>query len=115
VSDYQVNLFYSPDNIRKTISVLQFLTDALIDVPNVVGVQMLNEPVNVPELWDFYNTALNSLRGSSTKAQKFPFYFHDAFDVDRGVDFMKIEATNGMSSTIILVSRVIPLLTTPFM
>jgi hypothetical protein len=50
---------------------------------------MLNEPVNVPESWDFYNTALNSLRGSSTKAQKFPFYFHDAFDVDRGVDFMK--------------------------
>jgi aryl-phospho-beta-D-glucosidase BglC (GH1 family) len=69
--------------------VLQFLTDTLIDVPNVVGIQLLNEPVNVPELWDFYNTALNSLRGSSTKAQKFPFYFHDAFDVDRGVEFMK--------------------------
>lgn len=89
VSDGQVNLFYSPDNIRKTISVLQFLTDTLIDVPNVVGIQMLNEPVNVPELWDFYNTALNSLRGSSPKAQNYPFYFHDAFDVDRGVDFMR--------------------------
>jgi glucan 1,3-beta-glucosidase len=75
--------------MRKTIPVLQFLTDTLTDVPNVVGIQLLNEPLNVPELWDFYNTALNSLRGSGTKAQKFPFHFHGAFDVDRRVDFMK--------------------------
>jgi hypothetical protein len=36
-----------------------------------------------------YNTALNSLRVSSTKALTFPLYFHDAFDADHGVDLMK--------------------------
>jgi hypothetical protein len=89
VSDGQVNLFYSPDNMRKMIPVLQFLTDTLIEVLNVLGIQMLNEPVNVPELWDFYNNASNSVRGSSAKTQSASFVFHDAFDVDHAVELVK--------------------------
>jgi len=89
VSDGQANLFSSPSNMQKTISVLQFLTNTLVDVPNVVGIQLLNEPIDIPDVFDFYTNALNTLRGSSPAAQNFPFYVHDAFDLNQGANFVR--------------------------
>lgn len=88
VSDGQTNLFSSPDNIMKTIQVLQFLTRTFVNVPNIVGIQLLNEPANVPEVWDFYNTALDALRTVTPEAQSFPFYLHDAFDLEKGSSYV---------------------------
>ena len=75
--------------MQKTISVLQFLTKTFVLVPNIVGIQLLNEPINIPEVFDFYTNALNTLRSSGTAAQSFPFYIHDAFDLNNGADFVR--------------------------
>lgn len=53
VSDGKTNLFYDEGNIAKTIDVLKFLIQQLGTVTNVVGIQMLNEPLNIPELTPF--------------------------------------------------------------
>lgn len=53
ISDGKTNLFYDEGNIAKTINVLKFLIQQLGAVTNVVGIQMLNEPLNIPELTPF--------------------------------------------------------------
>jgi glucan 1,3-beta-glucosidase len=53
VSDGRTGLFGDPSNVDKTIAVLRFLMQQLGFVTNVVGIQLLNEPQNVPELPDF--------------------------------------------------------------
>ena len=53
ISDGATNLFDNPSNIKQTIDVLSFLMNNLQNVTNVVGIQILNEPQNVPELTDF--------------------------------------------------------------
>ena len=75
--------------MQKTISVLQFLTKTFVQVPNIVGIQLLNEPINIPEVFDFYTNALNTLRSSDPAVQSFPFYLHDAFDLNNGADFVR--------------------------
>lgn len=53
ISDGATNLFDSPSNVQQTIHVLSFLMQHLSNVTNVVGIQILNEPQNVPGLVDF--------------------------------------------------------------
>lgn len=53
ISDGQTNLFNNPSNMQRTIAVLTFLMQQLGNITNVVGIQMLNEPQNVPGLADF--------------------------------------------------------------
>lgn len=53
VSDGATNLFDSPTYINQTMSVLSYLMKELAHVTNVVGIQILNEPQNVPSLTDF--------------------------------------------------------------
>ncbi|KIY50501.1 glycoside hydrolase family 5 protein [Fistulina hepatica ATCC 64428] len=81
ISDGQTNLFNDPGNIEKTTRVLTFLVQQLSQVTNVVGVQILNEPQNVPELEEFYNRVISTLRGVSPEAASFPLYIHNGFDM----------------------------------
>jgi aryl-phospho-beta-D-glucosidase BglC (GH1 family) len=53
VSDGVTGLFGNPQYQDKTIKALLFLTKQLSNVTNVVGIQILNEPKNVPELYGF--------------------------------------------------------------
>lgn len=53
ISDGVTNLFSNPSDVQGTIRVLSFLMQQLSNVTNVVGIQILNEPKNVPELVDF--------------------------------------------------------------
>lgn len=89
VSDGQTGLFSSPDNVKKTISLLEYLTSTFVNVPNVVGIQLLNEPLNVPELYNFYNTVLDAVRSLGPEAKAFPFYLHDAFNIHQGADYVR--------------------------
>lgn len=57
VSDGQVNLFGNDWYENKTMAVLTYLTQQLVNVTNVVGIQMLNEPKNDAELADFCKSA----------------------------------------------------------
>ncbi|KAK7054991.1 Glucan 1,3-beta-glucosidase 3 [Paramarasmius palmivorus] len=83
VSDGQTGLFDNPDNIGKTLNVLIFLTQQLVNVTNVVGIQILNEPNNVQSLEDFYTKAIAAMRNTSAEARFLPLYVHNGFDLDR--------------------------------
>jgi aryl-phospho-beta-D-glucosidase BglC (GH1 family) len=53
ISDGKITLFGSEANINKTINALAFITRQLVNVNNVVGIQLLNEPRSVDTLPDF--------------------------------------------------------------
>lgn len=53
ISTGKANLFNDPYNIRKTIDILVYLAQQFATVTNVVGIQILNEPVNVKQLTSF--------------------------------------------------------------
>lgn len=53
ISDGATNLFDNSNYINQTIAVLTYLMQELAWVTNVVGIQVLNEPQNVPSLPDF--------------------------------------------------------------
>ncbi|WVW86282.1 hypothetical protein I302_108324 [Kwoniella bestiolae CBS 10118] len=88
VSDGQQNLFSNPTNIQLTINILTYLTQQLVKVNNVVGIQILNEPSNVDSLPSFYTQVLGVLRQVSPEASVFPFYLNDAFDMSRFADYI---------------------------
>ncbi|ESK96875.1 glycoside hydrolase family 5 protein [Moniliophthora roreri MCA 2997] len=88
ISDGQTQLFENQRNIDLTLNCLTFLMKALVDVTNVVGIQILNEPQNVDLLPSFYTAAISAMRGTSTAAQTFPLYLHDGFDLTRFSDYV---------------------------
>ncbi|KAJ6630675.1 glycoside hydrolase superfamily [Mycena sp. CBHHK59/15] len=88
ISDKKTRLFNTPANMDKTLAVLTFLMQELCNVTNVVGIQILNEPTNVPTLDDFYTRAISTMRQMSNAAASFPLYIHDGFDLQRFSDFV---------------------------
>ncbi|THG97588.1 hypothetical protein EW026_g4424 [Hermanssonia centrifuga] len=88
ISDGNTGLFDDPAYINQTMAVLTFLTEQLADVSNVVGIQILNEPQNVPSLEDFYTTAINTMRQVSSEAARLPLYIHDGFDLERFSEYV---------------------------
>lgn len=53
ISDGQTNFFNSYDYQWKTIEALKFLVQQLGSITNVIGVQLLNEPIGHPSLENF--------------------------------------------------------------
>ncbi|CDZ98740.1 glycoside hydrolase [Phaffia rhodozyma] len=88
LADGVIGFFDSKDDQDSTICALTFLTEQLVNVTNVVGIQILNEPSNDGRLPDFYTRALDELRKISPAASSFPFYIHDAFDLPKFADFV---------------------------
>lgn len=87
ISDGQADLFDSPAFINQTMAVLTYLMRELAYVTNVVGIQILNEPENVPSLTDFYDQAIAAMREVYPQANM-PLYLHDGFDLDRFTDYV---------------------------
>ncbi|THH29640.1 hypothetical protein EUX98_g4554 [Antrodiella citrinella] len=83
ISDGKVNLFTNTGDQDKTVDVLTYLTKQLVNVNNVVGIEILNEPKNVAGLIPFYDKAINAMRGVSDAARSFPLYVHDGFDLTK--------------------------------
>ncbi|KAF9264776.1 glycoside hydrolase family 5 protein, partial [Marasmius fiardii PR-910] len=83
ISDGHVGLFENRANIDKTIRVLVHLTETLVSIPNVVGIQLLNEPNDDPLLCDFYSEAIIKMRAVSQEAKDFPLYVHNAFNLPK--------------------------------
>ncbi|EIW67174.1 hypothetical protein TREMEDRAFT_22618, partial [Tremella mesenterica DSM 1558] len=81
VSDGHQNLFDNPTNVALTMNALTFLTQQLVKVNNVVGIELLNEPSNVDGLTSF-------CKQLSPEAAAFPFYINDAFDLNRFSDYL---------------------------
>lgn len=53
ISDGHAGLFNSAANTEKTLAVLTALTRRLCKVTNIVGIEILNEPLDSPELVEF--------------------------------------------------------------
>ena len=53
ISDGQTRLFSDTTYMDKTMQILMFLVEQLSNVTNVVGIEILNEPNDVPQLPDF--------------------------------------------------------------
>ncbi|KAH7923868.1 glycoside hydrolase [Leucogyrophana mollusca] len=88
ISDGKTNLFSNPANMDKTVAILTFAMQSLGYITNVVGIQILNEPQNVPQLIDFYARTITAMRQVSPIAHSFPLYIHDGFDIERFSDFI---------------------------
>ncbi|KAF9821390.1 hypothetical protein IEO21_00636 [Rhodonia placenta] len=88
ISDGVTGLFDSPTYMNMTIAVLTFLTEQLANVSNIVGIEILNEPQNVPELPDFYTRAISAMRQVSPAAASFPLYIHDGFDLEQYASYV---------------------------
>lgn len=113
ISDGSLGFFNNAAYIEKTVAVLVFLTQQLAPVTNVVGIQLLNEPVGLSMLEGFCTLSnptyafthsadafsADSARASDDKtiailrqvdprATSFPFYIHDAFNMTRFTDWV---------------------------
>ncbi|KAH9945964.1 glycoside hydrolase [Epithele typhae] len=88
ISDGKTELFGNDWFTNKTLDVLTFLVEELVNVTNVVGIQILNEPTNDPLLPDFYSTAISTMRAVSPAAECLPLYIHDGFDRDKFSEFV---------------------------
>lgn len=80
--------FFSGSNMNQTTSLLTWLAWEIADVTNVVGIEVLNEPVDRTSLWTWYNSTMDAMRQSSVYAQSLPLYFHDAFNFAKGSKFV---------------------------
>ncbi|KAG6899493.1 hypothetical protein C0993_009715 [Termitomyces sp. T159_Od127] len=87
ISDGASNMFDDPEYMQKTIDVLGFLMQQLEPVSNVVGIQILNEPQDKPELANFYTRAIESMRNVTSTSVSLPLYIHDGFNLDRFSQF----------------------------
>lgn len=80
--------FFTTANMDLTKNLLVWLANEISDVTNVVGIQLLNEPVNRASLWPWYYDTMDAMRNASSNAKTVPLYFHDAFNLNKGSAFV---------------------------
>ncbi|KIJ52830.1 glycoside hydrolase family 5 protein [Sphaerobolus stellatus SS14] len=88
--------FYKRSNLKRTLYALKILAAALSDTPNVVGIELVNEPKNDDGLWDWYQSTINSIR--SEIGADLPLYIGDAWNtyqyaalVEQREDFVVVD------------------------
>lgn len=70
--------FFKKSNLNHTTKVLKLLATAVAETPNVIGIELVNEPKNDASLWNWYTSTLDTLR--HTVGYDFAFYIGDAWD-----------------------------------
>jgi len=78
MSNGKASLFSSSANLRSTSLALRFLASTLCHNPNVIGLELLNEPANNGKLQKWYETTLAEVR--AVAGPDFPIYVSDAWD-----------------------------------
>lgn len=81
MSTGKASLFSSSANLRSTTLALRFLASTLCQNPNVVGLELLNEPANNSKLQKWYETTLSEVR--TVAGPEFPIYIGDAWDTQQ--------------------------------
>jgi glucan 1,3-beta-glucosidase len=69
--------FWKRSNLRATVFCLEVLLRHLVGRPNVVGLELINEPAADPSLWSWYQSTFATLRSISPDM---PLYIGDAWD-----------------------------------
>ncbi|KAF8342202.1 putative cytoplasm protein [Cantharellus anzutake] len=74
--------FWEPHNQSATVRALRVLAAALSPIPNVVGLELLNEPANNDSLQGWYEDTIRAIRSAlpPRHADEFPIYVGDAWD-----------------------------------
>lgn len=75
----RVHFWDSTANLQSTSIALQFLVRNLSQIPNCVGLELLNEPSNCDRLQGWYEKTMACLRRISPD---FPIYISDAWDLN---------------------------------
>ncbi|QRV91359.1 Cellulase (glycosyl hydrolase family 5 protein) [Ceratobasidium sp. AG-Ba] len=73
----EVKMWNSRTNLSRTLLALEVLTSQLANRPNVVGIELLNEPANNDRLGAWYEDTLGALRRVDPDI---PLYISDAWD-----------------------------------
>lgn len=84
--------FFQQGNEDRTTDLLVMLTEIYANVTNVVGIEILNEPNGWyrSQTYDWYPKAMDRIRkANNPQAKTFPLFFHDAFDLNMGAEFIK--------------------------
>lgn len=69
--------FWERSNLRATVFCLEVLLRNFVNRPNVVGLELINEPATNPSLWSWYQSTFAALRSISLDM---PLYIGDAWD-----------------------------------
>lgn len=70
--------FYEKQHLQHTTNVLTILANEISGIPNVVGLELVNEPQNNALLPRWYQTALDSIR--EKVGTEFPLYISDCWN-----------------------------------
>lgn len=79
--------FFTEKNMDRTRDLLIWLTRRTMNITNVVGIEVLNEPKNHDKLWSWYDSTMDAIRAIGGRAKNMPLYFHDAFSPEQGAKF----------------------------
>jgi glucan 1,3-beta-glucosidase len=71
--------FWSPSNLASTLVALRLLASQISKIPNVVGLELFNEPANNNALQGWYERVIPELRNIT--GSEFPIYISDAWDL----------------------------------
>ncbi|CAO1633075.1 unnamed protein product [Parajaminaea phylloscopi] len=80
--------FFTSENRQLTADLLKWLANEVAPVTNIVGLQVLNEPQNRNVLWTWYSSTMDDIRTINNFTSTLPLYFHDAFNMPKGSDFV---------------------------
>ena len=69
--------FWKHPNLRATVFCLEVLLRTLVNRPNIVGLELINEPAANSSLWNWYQSTFTALRSISPDM---PLYIGDAWD-----------------------------------
>jgi glucan 1,3-beta-glucosidase len=78
-SSGKAGLFSSKSNLQSTSLALQFLASTLTKIPNVVGLELINEPDNNMEIQGWYERTISECR--AVAGPDFPIYVSDCWDL----------------------------------
>lgn len=79
--------FWDEGNPQATVYALRVLVEQIYTKPNVVGVELLNEPTTDKRLFGWYENTIAKLRGAIPD-QDFPLYVSDAWDPSSYVEWI---------------------------
>lgn len=79
--------FFKKSNLEHATRVLKLLATAVAETPNVVGIELVNEPQNNDALWNWYTSTIDTLR--SAIGYDLPLYIGDAWNTYQYADLIE--------------------------
>ncbi|KAF5364575.1 hypothetical protein D9758_005521 [Tetrapyrgos nigripes] len=95
LSGGHAGLWDSGDKQQLTVSILVALAKEIVRFPNVVGLEVLNEPKNTDMLQGFYDTVINAIAQAGISTMDLPLYISDSWDIRWYCQYIDKKANEG--------------------